>query len=330
MRGIYPLIQPNQTYRFDRKEDKDDGIEHQLYVEESGNPDGLPVIFCHGGPGGGSNGVHRSFYDPQLYRIIIFDQRGCGLSTPHATLQGNDSWALLGDMEFIREQLNVDKWVVAGGSWGSTLALLYAINYPERVRGLLLRGIFLARAEDYHWLYGQSGGASQIFPDYYKDFLAAIKGVADGQEIQAYYQLLTSENEIERLHAAKLWAVWEGKISTLNIKKDAESHCSETHTALSLSRIECHYFVNNCFIEDNYILDNIDKIRDIPGYIIHGRYDVVCKIENAFTLQQHWPNGELQVVPGAGHSGLEPATAGVLCRASDAIGAFLLKQDANQ
>ncbi|MFT4926281.1 MAG: proline iminopeptidase [Phenylobacterium sp.] len=322
MNGIYPLIQPNETYQFATA----DG-EHQLYVEESGNPDGLPVIFLHGGPGGGSNGVHRSFYDPEVYRIIIFDQRGCGLSTPHASLQNNDTWALLNDIELIREQLKVDKWVVAGGSWGSTLALIYAINYPERVRALLLRGIFLARTEDYSWLYSQSGGASQIFPDYFADFISVVKGVADGDEIQAYYALLTSENEIERLHAAKLWAVWEGKVSTLKTKADAQSHCSETHTALSLSRIECHYFVNNCFIDDNYIIDNIGKIADIPGYVIHGRYDVVCKIENAFTLNKHWPNSQLQVVPAAGHSGLEPAIASALCRASDSISSFLYKQD---
>lgn len=317
MRGIYPLIQPNQTYAFER----DGG--HKLYVEESGNPDGIVVVFCHGGPGGGSNPVHRCFYDPQVYRIIIFDQRGCGLSTPHASLEDNDTWVLLTDLEFIREQLQVDKWVVAGGSWGSTLALVYAINYPERVQGLLLRGIFLARQQDYDWLYAQSGGARQIFPDHYRDFIAAVTPIADGDEIAAYHTLLTSNNEIERLHAAKCWSVWEGKISTLKSQSNIESHCSETHMALALARIECHYFVNRCFLDDNYILDNIGKIADIPGYIIHGRYDVVCKIENAFTLQAHWPNGQLQVVPGAGHSGLEPDNAAALCRASDAMAGFL-------
>ncbi|MFT5161841.1 MAG: proline iminopeptidase [Alteromonadaceae bacterium] len=321
MRGIYPLIQPNQTYRFNR------GDEHQLYVEESGTLEGIPVLFCHGGPGGGSNPIHRCFYDPEFYRIIIFDQRGCGLSTPHASLESNDTWSLLEDIEFIREQLNVDKWVVAGGSWGSTLALIYAINYPQRVSALLLRGVFLARQSDYDWLYSQSGGASQIFPDYYRDFIEVVSGVAEGEEIAAYYRLLTSNNEIERLHAAKVWAVWEGKISTLKTKADAQSHCSQTHTALSLSRIECHYFYNRCFIDDNYILDNISKIADIPGYIIHGRYDVVCKIENAFTLQEYWPNAQLQVIPAAGHSGLEPAVADALCRASDAMAVFLTKQN---
>jgi proline iminopeptidase len=320
MRGIYPLIQPNKTYTFER----DGG--HQLYVEESGTPSGIVVVFCHGGPGGGSNPVHRCFYDPEIYRIIIFDQRGCGLSTPHAGLEANDSWALLGDMEFIRERLNVDKWVVAGGSWGSTLALLYAINYPQRVEGLLLRGIFLARQQDYHWLYAQSGGARQVFPDHYRDFIGAIGKVADADEIRSYYALLTSDNEIERLHAAKCWSVWEGKISTLKAKADAQRHCSEVHMALSLARIECHYFVNNCFIADNYILNNITAIADIPGVIIHGRYDMVCKIENAFTLQEHWPNAQLQVIPETGHSGLEPDIAAALCRASDSMARMIDKK----
>ena len=217
--------------------------------------------------------------------------------------------------------------MLAGGSWGSTLSLVYAINYPQRVRGLILRGIFLSRHEDYHWLYGQSGGAAQLFPDYYKDFIACIAGTDDGEEMQAYYQLLTSENEIERLHAAKVWSVWEGKISTLQTRKDAEEQSAETHTALSLARLECHYFVNHSFLQDNYILENIAKIADIPGYIIHGRYDAVCKIENAFTLDKHWTNGKLQVIPAAGHSGLEPATADALCRAGDEMALFLNKQD---
>lgn len=321
MRGLYPMIQPNRTWYLDT----DDG--HRVYVEESGNPVGIPVLFCHGGPGGASYAAHRCFYDPELYRIIILDQRGCGHSTPHAGLQNNSTWDLVKDIETIRRQLNIDKWVVAGGSWGSTLALVYAINHCERVLGLILRGIFLSRSEDFHWLYGKTGGAAQIFPDYYREFESLIPDAADGEEIPAYYKLLTSENEIERLHAAKVWSVWEGCISTLKVNPDAKEQCSETHTALSLSRIECHYFVNNCFMEDNYILNNLDKINDIPGYIIHGRYDIVCKIENAFTLDKHWANGKLQVIPCAGHSGFEPAIADALCRASDEMAAFLNKKD---
>lgn len=322
MRGLFPAISVNQTYQFDR----DNG--HQIYVEESGNADGIAVVFCHGGPGGGSSPAYRRFYDPEVYRIICFDQRGCGQSTPHAELEHNDTWLLVEDMEFIREQLNVERWVVAGGSWGSTLALIYAINHPQRILGLILRGIFLARKEDYHWLYGQSGGAAQIFPDYYTDFIKPIAPCDDGQELASYYDLLTSENEIQRLHAAKVWSVWEGKISTLTVKSDAEEVCSETHLALSMARLEAHYFINNSFIEDNYILENLDKIAHIPGFIIHGRYDCVCKIENAFSLANGWQSAQLQIIPAAGHSGQEPLIADALCRASDAMVGFVKKTDA--
>lgn len=324
MRGPYPMIQPNRTWSFDTE----DG--HKIYVEESGNPDGIAVLFCHGGPGGASVASHRCFYDPELYRIIIFDQRGCGKSTPHASVENNTTWDLLKDIETIREKLRIERWVVTGGSWGSTLALVYAINHPDRVLGLILRGIFLSRHEDYQWLYGRRGGAAQMFPDYYSDFNALIEDAADGEEMQAYYKMLTGENEIERLHAAKVWSVWEGKISTLKTSPDAEVHCSETHSALSLARLECHYFVNHSFMVDNFILENIKKIDDIPGYIIHGRYDVVCKLENAYTLDKHWSNGKLQVIPCAGHSGFEPAIADALCRASDEMAAFLSNQDSNQ
>lgn len=316
MRGLFPAISVNQTYQFDR------GNGHQIYVEESGNVDGIAVVFCHGGPGGGCGPVHRRFYDPQVYRIICFDQRSCGQSLPHAELENNDTWALVEDMEFIREQLNIEQWVVAGGSWGTTLALVYAINHAQRVIGLILRGIFLARQQDYHWLYAQTGGAAQIFPDFYADFMAPIAPCDDGDELACYYRLLTSENEIKRLHAAKVWAVWEGRISTLTVKADVEAVCSEAHLALSMSRLEAHYFINNCFIEDNYILDNIDKIAHIPGFVIHGRYDCVCKIENAFSLAKVWDAAQLQIIPAAGHSGQEPLIADALCRASDAMVRF--------
>jgi proline iminopeptidase len=324
MRGTYPLIQPNQTYTFEREGGQ------SLYVEESGNASGIAVLFCHGGPGGSSTPTHRSFYDPEVYRIVIFDQRGCGRSTPHAALENNDVWALVDDIEFIREQLGIERWVVTGGSWGSTLALVYAINHAKRVSGLILRGIFLARDEDYQWLYGQSGGAAQLFPDYYQDFIEVVPNTKDGEEVAAYYKLLTSENEIERLHAAKVWSVWEGKISTLKTHGDADTLCSETHRALSLARLEAHYFVNECFMPANYIINNMAKIDHIPGFIIHGRYDVVCKIENAFTLDKHWSNGKLQVIPAAGHSGMEPAMADALCRASDAMANFVRKQEQDQ
>lgn len=310
MRAIFPSILVNKTYQFER----DGG--HQIYVEESGNADGIPVIFCHGGPGGASSPMDRRFYDPEMYRIIIFDQRGCGQSTPHAQLTDNDTWRLVADIEYIRQQLAVTSWVVSGGSWGTTLALVYAINYPKNVLGLILRGIFLARQQDYLWLYSQSGGAAQLFPDHYQKFIQQIEPCPVGEEIQAYYRLLIGDNEVRRLQAAKVWTIWEGKISTLAPQVNIEQVCGEAHLALSMSRLEAHYFVNNCFIADNYIIDNLEVIKHIPGFIIHGRYDVVCKVENAFTLAKHWPAAQLQVIPNAGHSGKESATAEALCRAS--------------
>jgi proline iminopeptidase len=319
MRGLFPAILANQTYHIER----DGG--HQIYVEESGSREGIAVLFCHGGPGGGSAPEHRRFFDPQLYRIVAFDQRGCGQSTPHGELKDNDLWALVEDIEHIRKQLNIDSWLVTGGSWGSTLALVYAIKYPQRVKGLILRGVFLGRQQDLHWLYAKSGGAAQLFPDYYQHFRELISSCADGDELSAYYRLLTSENEIERLNAAKTWAIWEGKISTLTCKPDAEKACSETHRALSLARLECHYFINDCFMAENYILDNIQSIADIQGFMIHGRYDAVCKIENAFTLDKYWAGGKLQVIPAAGHSGFEPALADAFCRASDLMAGYIAK-----
>ena len=316
---IYPLIQSNKEWFIEASSG------HRIYVEESGNPDGIPVIYCHGGPGGGTSPVFRSFFNPEVYRIIMFDQRGCGKSTPHAKLEGNDTWSLIEDMEVIREQLNIDKWVVSGGSWGSTLSLVYAISHPERVTGLILRGIFLGRKEDYDWLYGQQGGAAQIFPDFYDEFMNVIPDTPPGDEINRYYELLTSDNELQRLHAAKVWSIWEGRISTLLTKHDVSDHFSDAHLALSLARIECHYFQNNCFLEPDFIINNIHKINDIPGFIIHGRYDIVCKMENATTLDKHWEAGKLHIVPAAGHSSTEPDVSRALCQASDSLARFLTR-----
>ena len=324
MRGLFPGIQPNMT----RFIEAGDG--QRLYLEESGNPQGIPVVYCHGGPGGASAPLHRCFYDPEVYRIILFDQRGCGQSTPHAAFEHNTTFDLVRDMELIRETLGIDRWVVSGGSWGSTLALVYAVNHPDKVMGLILRGIFLAREEDYHWLYAKEGGAAQVFPDYYRDFVELIHDAPSGGEMQAYYRLLTSNNEIERLHAAKCWATWEGKIATLKVNSDVHIRRSEIHSALSLARLECHYFVNDCFLPPNYLADNLHMMADIPGFIIHGRYDMVCKLENAFTLDKYWTNGKLQVIPAAGHSCIEPPMADALCRASDAMADFLAKQDKDQ
>lgn len=295
---------------------------HKIYVEESGNPNGIPVIFCHGGPGGGTSFYHRYFYDPTQYRIILFDQRGCGKSTPSAEIKENNTNALVEDMERIRNELNIDFWVVAGGSWGSTLALVYAIRFPEKVLGLILRGIFLGRREDYEWLYGAKGGAAQIFPDYYKAFYRLIKDSVDSSssklpEIVAYHKLLLSDNKQLREEAAYEWGVWEGRISTLVSNEDVEDYFNDAEQAYSLSLLECNYFMEDCFIPENYILNNIAQIQDIPCHIIHGRYDIVCKPENAQALADRMNNCKLNFIDQAGHSATERGIALQLCKASD-------------
>ncbi len=288
---------------------------HTLYLEECGNPDGIPVVFLHGGPGAGCEPFHRRFFDPQMFRIVLFDQRGCGRSAPHAELKGNNTQALVADIELIRQRLGIDQWLVFGGSWGSTLALVYAQTYPGRVLGLILRGIFLCRPRDIYWFY--QDGASQLFPDYWQQFLAPIPQEERGDLVSAYYRRLTGSDEIARMAAAKAWSIWEGKTATLKPKPDVLEHFSTTHTALSLARIECHYFHNNSFLADNQILNNVEQLCEIPGVIVHGRYDVVCPVEQAWLLHQAWPQSELQIIPGAGHSATEPGIVKALVQSTD-------------
>ncbi|MFD1007534.1 MULTISPECIES: prolyl aminopeptidase [Oceanisphaera] len=310
MRTLYPSITAYKQQRLSVTE------RHQLYVEESGNPLGIPVVVLHGGPGAGISDEHRRFFDPEIYRIILFDQRGAGQSTPHAELADNHTQALIADIELVREALGVESWLVFGGSWGSTLALCYAIEHTERVRGLVLRGLFLARQQDLHWLYQPDGGAAQLFPDYYRDFIAPLEG--DTRHLlNHYYRLLTSSNELARLNAARAWAIWEGRISTLLPRVDAQEYYGETHGALALARIECHYFINNCFIEENYIVRQINKLRQLPAVLVHGRYDAICKPAAATELAAHWPELMLQIVPGAGHSAFEPRIIDALVKATD-------------
>ncbi|MFP2769189.1 prolyl aminopeptidase [Oceanisphaera sp. KMM 10153] len=310
MRTLYPSIGAH------RQQWLSVSPRHRLYVEESGNPLGIPVVVLHGGPGAGTSAEHRRFFDPERYRIILFDQRGAGQSEPHAELADNHTQALLADLEQIRDTLNIDSWLVFGGSWGSTLALCYAIDHPDRVRGLVLRGLFLGRQQDLHWLYQPDGGAAQLFPDYYRDFLVPLEGDAR-HLLNRYYRLLTSSNELARLNAARAWAIWEGRIATLLPKTDAEACYGEAHAALPLARIECHYFINNCFIEENYIIKHLDKVRKIPAVLIHGRYDAICKLGGAVSLTEHWPELMLQIVPGAGHSAFEPGIIDALVKATD-------------
>ncbi len=316
MRDIYPKIKPYVTHTL-RVQDP-----HRLHVEECGSPDGIPVLFVHGGPGAGCSPVHRCFFDPEKYRIILFDQRGCGKSTPHASLENNTTQDLVTDMEFIRDYLGINKWLLFGGSWGSTLSLVYAQTHPDRVLGLVLRGIFLCRPHEIRWFYQE--GASHIFPDYWEDYLKPIAQAERGDLLKAYQQRLSSENEVARMAAAKAWAKWEGRTSTLHPSKTVVDHFSEPHNALSLARIECHYFSHDSFLDPDQILRDAGCLAGIPGVIVQGRYDVVCPMQSAWDLHHVWPDAELQIIPDAGHSALETGIIDALVRATDDMARRLL------
>jgi proline iminopeptidase len=309
MVGLYPEIAPH------RCENLAVDDTHILYVEECGSPNGIPVIFLHGGPGAGCEPFHRRFFNPRSYRIVLFDQRGCGRSTPHAELEGNTTQTLVADMELIRQHLGIERWVIFGGSWGSTLALIYAQTYPERVLHLILRGIFLCRPRDIYWFY--QDGASQVLPDYWQDFLAPIAEQERDDLVSAYYRLLTGSNEIARMSAAKAWSIWEGRAATLQPRQNVLAHFSEPRTALSLARIECHYFNNSSFLMEDQIRKNADYLQNVPGVIVHGRYDIVCPVEQAWLLHQAWPRSELHIVPDAGHSAAEPGIVEKLIQATN-------------
>ncbi|MFP6840158.1 MAG: prolyl aminopeptidase [Pseudohongiellaceae bacterium] len=303
---LYPELKPYQRHSLKVSE------LHELYIDEAGNPDGIPVLFVHGGPGGGCDGSSRRFYDPALYRIVTFDQRGCGRSTPHGELSDNTTQDLIADMEAIRVHLGIDSWVLFGGSWGSTLSLLYAQHYPQRVMALVLRGIFLCRQCDFDWLY--KDGANRIFPDYWEEFIKPIPQSERGDLAQAYNSRLLGDDELLRMGVAKAWSAWEGNCSKLRPSPTALAKFTKPHNALALARIETHYFVNKGFIDENYILNNMQPIKDIPGRIVHGRYDMVCPLDNALRLHQQWPNSELVIVRDAGHSASEPGTVDALIR----------------
>jgi proline iminopeptidase len=309
MRTLYPAIEPYRRHTIEVEQP------HRIYVEECGNPNGIPVLFVHGGPGGACEPVHRQFFNPDLYRIILFDQRGCGRSRPYAELRGNNTQALLSDIETIRGLLRVERWLVFGGSWGSTLGLIYAQTFPGRVSGLVLRGVFLCREQDISWFY--QNGASRLFPDYWQDFVAQVRPENRDDLIKAYYALLTGDDEVSRLAAAKAWSVWEGRTSTLDSKADLIRRFGDSHVALSMARIECHYFVHQAFIQPNQILGRVDCLQGIPGVIVHGRYDVVCPVDQAYALHQVWPESRLSIIPAAGHSASDPAVADALIRATD-------------
>ncbi|MDF2183051.1 prolyl aminopeptidase [Neptuniibacter sp. CAU 1671] len=311
MRTLYPEIYAHAEYQI-----RVSSL-HTLYAEESGNPNGIPVLFVHGGPGGGCSPQHRRFFDPEKYRIILFDQRGCGRSTPHACLEDNHTQALIDDMEQIRNQLGIDEWLLFGGSWGSTLSLLYAQAHPERVIGLILRGIFLCRQQDLNWFYQQ--GADAIFPDYWQDYLQPVPPLKRDNLLKAYHELLTSPNEVARMAAAKAWSVWEGRCSTLDPNPDVVEHFADPHVALAMARIEAHYFINHAFIEADQILQNCSTIAHLKTIIVHGRYDMVCPLNQAHALYQELPESELHIVRNAGHSAFEPGITDNLVRATDSF-----------
>jgi proline iminopeptidase len=308
-RDLYPPLSPYATYELAV------GGGHRIYVEECGRPDGIPAVFLHGGPGAGCESSHRRFFDPGRYRIVLFDQRGCGRSTPHASLESNTTWDLVADLERIRERLEIERWLVFGGSWGSTLALAYAETHPERVLALVVRGIFLCRDEEIRWFYQE--GASWAFPDFWEDYLAPIPLEERGDLVAAYHKRLTGANEVARMAAAKAWSVWEGRTATLLANPDIRAHFSEPHLALSLARIECHYFVNHAYLRPNQLIEDAGRLAQIPGVIVQGRYDLICPLRSAWELHQAWPTAELQVIPDAGHSAFEPGIRSALVEATD-------------
>jgi proline iminopeptidase len=291
---------------------------HTIYVEQCGNARGRPAIALHGGPGGGLSPEMRRFFDPQRYRTVLMDQRGCGRSTPHAELRENTTWDLVADIERVRERLGIDKWVVFGGSWGSTLALAYAAKHPERVAGIVLRGIFLLTKSEITWFY--QNGASNVFPDAFARYAAAIPEAERGDFVQAYYKRLTSTDRETRIAAARAWARWEGETISIAGPSALPSRFNEDRFVEAFARIENHYFVNNGFFDhDGWLLDAAEKMRHIPCRIVHGRYDMCTPLASAWALKQRWPEANLEIIPDAGHSSLEPGIVDALVRATDAM-----------
>lgn len=311
-RSLYPDVEPFHTGRL-----KVSPV-HEIYFEESGNPKGKPAIFLHGGPGGGTEPKHRRYFDPAVYRIVLMDQRGCGRSTPFASLEDNSTWHLVSDLEVLRNELKIDEWQVFGGSWGSTLALAYAETHPDRVSELVLRGIFLLRREEIQWFYQQ--GASWIFPDAWEDYVAHIPEAERGDLLRAYYKRLTSSDSAVQSAAAKVWSVWEGRTSCLIPNADLIARTAGDEFALAFARIESHYFVNDGWLTNGRELlapANIEKLRKIPGVIVQGRYDVVCPAKSAWDLHRLWPEAELHIIPDAGHAASEAGIVHELVSATD-------------
>jgi proline iminopeptidase len=307
---LYPPIEPFRTGRLKVSD------LHDLYFEESGNPKGKPVVFVHGGPGGGTDPKMRRFFHPEKYRIILFDQRGCGQSTPHACLEENTTWDLVADMEKLREHLGIPTWQVFGGSWGSTLALAYAEKHPGACSELVLRGIFLLRKQEIDWFYQR--GASILFPDFWEGYEAQIPEAERTDYLTAYHKRLTSPDAAVRLAAAKAWSGWEGGTSKLLPDSEFTGHYEEDEFALAFARIECHYFVNKGWFQpEDQLLRDVGRIRHIPAVIVQGRYDVVCPMESAWALHRAWPEADLVITPDCGHSAFDAPNCRALVAATD-------------
>ena len=310
-RGLYPEIEPYESGMLDV------GDDHNLHWELCGNPNGKPVVFLHGGPGGGSSPDHRRQFNPDKYKILVFDQRGCGKSTPYASLEANTTWHLVEDIERLRTQVaKVDKWQVFGGSWGSTLALAYAETYPERVTELVLRGIFLFDQYEMDWMY-KPGGASQVYPDKFAEFIGLIPEDERGDLVEAYRRRLTSSDKGEQLEAAKAWSKWEGEIVTLLPSPSTIDHFTSPDVAVAVARIENHYMANHGWLEEGQLLANAHKLNGIPGVIVQGRHDTCTPPAAAWKLKQAWPDVELNIIPDAGHLFNEPGNLDALIRATD-------------
>ena len=291
--------------------------EHEIYYEECGNPNGKPAVFLHGGPGGGGSKKVRGFFNPELYRIVIFDQRGCGRSKPHGCLNNNTTWDLVEDIEKLKNKLNIKKWLVFGGSWGSTLSLAYAQTYPDSVSELILRGIFMLRKKELDWFY--QDGASRVFPEAWEGFLKPISKKNHDNLMDAYYRIFKSNDDKAKMEAAIAWSRWEGSVSTLSHKPEMITSYSESKFALAFALIENHYFINKGFLEnENQLIESksIDTIRHIPAKIIQGRYDIVCPMETAWELSKNWPESELIVAPSSGHSAFEKEITHELIKAT--------------
>jgi len=309
-RTLYPPIEPYKTGHLEV------GDGHTLYWELCGNPDGKPLVFLHGGPGVGISPDHRRQFDPQKYNALLFDQRGCGRSTPHASLEANTTWHLVEDIEKLREMIGVDKWLVYGGSWGSTLSLAYAETHPDRVTELVLRGIFLFDPYEIDWMY-KEGGASQLYPDKWEEFVAPIPEDERGDLVEAYRKRLTGSDRDEQLKCAKAWSKWEAQIVTLRPDAHVVEEFTEDEKAIAIARIENHYMANRGWLEEGQLLEGAAKLKGIPAVIVQGRHDCCTPVAAAWSLHKRWPEAELEIVPDAGHLFNEPGILDGLIRATE-------------